>query len=1139
MNFGVKKAHKSLLKRLLPLLLVTMMLLPLCMIETAALSKDFEVETDLALAGKVSGAKVDGKLSENFWNDAIWYGVANRQVATTMNNTIDFAVAWDEKNFYVGIKVLDANVVTENLSADIFNNDGIEIFIDPNNEKTPGKYDDKVVHLMYQAADGKWVLWGGADKWSDVAAKHPSTAAAHVLTDDGYTVEASFSFAELGIDYPVDGVVFGLEVTNNDDDNAGSDSAEDRFIQYWNEATDAGSPATWGSVCLYNKAKTLISYPGTPKVDGILDDSEGWIYSSEAIDEANGISYRLASMCDDKNYYIAIDLYGTDLEDAGMNMLFDFDNSKTATGESPKHINDHSFKTNTGRHNQTNGIIKTVRTDDGYTIEIEAPLEALGYKPEYLDTVGIEIEMFKAVADYTKPRLIWNNASTGSLWGSTVGYGSLIFNNINVAGGTNSAPVGNQISSYSIPEGHKLSGKVTVTDPDGDALTYVFDPYNKQAADSMGTFELDETTGEWTYTPPSKTKMANKSVNYYIQVADEEGVTFHQRIEIRIEPTPTYKTYHVDGDTGKDSNDGLTPETALKSIYTAISKVRPGDTVIIHESDVPYGYTEQREHVITTSGLPDAYITFKAAEGEAPVVNSRNAWCIFRIEGSYIIIDGLTVKGQAHEIMSDYASCYESYYKAATGGGAGSAARYNTNGIAVMHVNNSDRIGSKGIDDYKTIHHVEIRNCVTEGIAGVGICAIGCDYITIENNTVYNNSWGDMYGSSGISILNGVDVDDNFDTPKYVIRNNIAAGNRHFVPWVSIKKFSDGNGIIVDSTDNASTSKSLLSKGDKWGVQPFGGRTLVANNLSYLNGGSGIHVFNGDNVDLVNNTIFSNAMTPYLHGWSDFFSNSANNVTMYNNIVYAHTGTPAQISSSSSLNVFYDNNLFYNYSSVNNLGKIIKGGNGSTGTIPGENNIYGKDPLFENVYEVNFDTGLPYPDSWSADMKTTAKDGGYYIGANYDVTLLDYDFNLKAGSPALNSGDPEWSKKLGNTDNRMGIFGTIGSPLMPVKVSDAVPNTDMYRGESPKIEAYVNNDPQPENDPKPADDPKPSDDPKSDTTAANGEPDTETSEGDVAAQPGDGESDGFPIAVPIVAAVVVAIGAVIAAVMGKKNKASK
>jgi hypothetical protein len=60
------------------------------------------------------------------------------------------------------------------------------------------------------------------------------------------------------------------------------------------------------------------------------------------------------------------------------------------------------------------------------------------------------------------------------------------------------------------------------------------------------------------------------------------------------------------------------------------------------------------------------------------------------------------------------------------------------------------------------------------------------------------------------------------------------------------------------------------------------GRSLVANNLSIMNGGSGIHTFRTAHVDIVNNTTYGNGI---IVGYPEVFSNSSTDVVIMNNVI--------------------------------------------------------------------------------------------------------------------------------------------------------------------------------------------------------------------------------------------------------------
>jgi hypothetical protein len=154
--------------------------------------------------------------------------------------------------------------------------------------------------------------------------------------------------------------------------------------------------------------------------------------------------------------------------------------------------------------------------------------------------------------------------------------------------------------------------------------------------------------------------------------------------------------------------------------------------------------------------------------------------------------------------------------------------------------------------------------------------------VTIEDNTVSGCAWYSTFACSGISVWQAW----NFDRePGYHIRiqRNRTFGNRQYFPVTPGGKIMDGNGIIIDDTRNT-------QQGSKNGV--YEGRILVAENTSFHNGGSGIHAYESDHVDIVNNVIWGNNQTPeYTNG--QFFVNASSDMKIEGNTIIAPEGKPA------------------------------------------------------------------------------------------------------------------------------------------------------------------------------------------------------------------------------------------------------
>ena len=109
-----------------------------------------------------------------------------------------------------------------------------------------------------------------------------------------------------------------------------------------------------------------------------------------------------------------------------------------------------------------------------------------------------------------------------------------------------------------------------------------------------------------------------------------------------------------------------------------------------------------------------------------------------------------------------------------------------------------------------------------------------------------------------------------------MIRNNICHDNMA-VNLPGDPPHSDGNGIIVDD---------FLNSQSKHPAGSYSFPTLVENNLSYRNGGRGVHIFLSENVVVRNNTCCHNNRDPKNPAtWRGELSNvDSNNCVWVNNL---------------------------------------------------------------------------------------------------------------------------------------------------------------------------------------------------------------------------------------------------------------
>lgn len=356
----------------------------------------------------------------------------------------------------------------------------------------------------------------------------------------------------------------------------------------------------------------------------------------------------------------------------------------------------------------------------------------------------------------------------------------------------------------------------------------------------------------------------------------------------------TATNYYVSPN-GSDDNDGKSMQKPKKTLQKAADLTRPGDTVFVMQGTYTTSGTSlldlnrNKKH----SGAENAYITYKPYPGHkvkmtAALSTSSSVWNLILINADYIVFEGFELKGSTQQLTHEEAMA--SYEEALAGGNDWTKyGRYNTNALTIGGSNNQSLYP----------FHVIIRNCMVHDFPGAGICAQEADYITVVNNLVYNNCWRMMYAGSGISNLHMVNTDNNTGYKNFVC-NNICYNNKTLVPWIALKRLSDGNGIIID--DNLNEQESRI-KG-----QPYKGRTLVMNNLSYNNGGSGMHAYLCNNVDFVNNTAYMNGT---VMGYGDISAGTSRNCNLINNIMYARSDGRCNENPSNE-NVVYDYNIYYN-----------------------------------------------------------------------------------------------------------------------------------------------------------------------------------------------------------------------------------
>ena len=318
-------------------------------------------------------------------------------------------------------------------------------------------------------------------------------------------------------------------------------------------------------------------------------------------------------------------------------------------------------------------------------------------------------------------------------------------------------------------------------------------------------------------------------------------------------------TYYVSSEIGSNNNAGTSATAPLATLQAAADLVQPGDTVEVMNGT--YTGPQGGDVVdITTSGTASAPITFEAAPGQTPVINSSGSWNAIKIEASYIVVNGFTVVGDAANYTLS---------QALAGYSTGSA---NLDGAGI------NVTGNPGVN---VPNHITIENNAVYNEPGAGIGSGDADYLNILNNVVHDNAHWSAFGNSGISIFESGNSDTNSGVHD-VISGNLVFGNAQLVPTNGAGTITDGEGIILDTNT----------------AFGFVGEILVENNTVYGNGSAGIESFRTNGAVITENTVYGNNRANVLPASVDeIFINQSNNDTVTNNITTAPDLTPPTISS--------------------------------------------------------------------------------------------------------------------------------------------------------------------------------------------------------------------------------------------------
>jgi hypothetical protein len=414
-------------------------------------------------------------------------------------------------------------------------------------------------------------------------------------------------------------------------------------------------------------------------------------------------------------------------------------------------------------------------------------------------------------------------------------------------------------------------------------------------------------------------------------------------------------TWYVSG-SGSDSNDGLSQATAFRTLQHAAGLTQPGATVYVMNGTYTNTCPTCSVLDISIPGTAAAWITYQVLPGQTPVI-SFNGWegVFFEPTAAYIQVSGLTVVGNNYNVTQAQALA-QSY----------------TNPDPIFNGNCISSDGRAGTPTVKP-NHLKILDNIIYACGGAGVGTAQSDYVTISGNTIYDSAWYSIYGASAISTWENWNADSSIGY-KMIITGNRLFGNANLVPTLGSPVATDGEGIIVDSTRNSAYQPSI-------GLDPYIGRTYIANNVVYNNGSAAIEVFQSNHVDVVNNSSYQDVYVPAVSGRGEMNVNEATDVNVFNNIFYSAAGqNPASVCCNAT-QIALDYNIYF-------------GGTNSAGAVSGPHDLI-SDPLYIDPAEAN---------RLLIDLAVSPSSSAVGSGTSNLAPTTDFSGNPRPGSKGYDRG---------------------------------------------------------------------------------------------------------------------------------------
>ncbi|MFZ1528278.1 MAG: right-handed parallel beta-helix repeat-containing protein [Ferruginibacter sp.] len=343
---------------------------------------------------------------------------------------------------------------------------------------------------------------------------------------------------------------------------------------------------------------------------------------------------------------------------------------------------------------------------------------------------------------------------------------------------------------------------------------------------------------------------------------------------------------------GSNSNNGLAPAAAFGTVTYAATVAIHGDTINImggtyfnaNFGNGDYWKEEQTIRINNKNSATGNYLVIRPYNHEQVILKGDGNF-IFQIRNSsYIRVEELELFGESDNIPLPLALGYQFAFKRNT--------NTPTTPIEYRCIPGTNTFQS-GLEDLSNLtiyrpfyffthgvvvqgsHHISIENNLIHHLPGEGVRFVSSDYVYAIGNEIHNCSRKSSNGGHGMSCytLNSI---DNYDGVKIIFSNNLVHDNYcQVASWSELKTIFNP---VIDEGKGMTIQRTFSANG--W----LHGRILIENNIAFNNGLSGIHINEGDRIDIINNTLYNNSR--YGDGNNlGISAASVNDVKIYNNII--------------------------------------------------------------------------------------------------------------------------------------------------------------------------------------------------------------------------------------------------------------